>query len=144
MRSTDSIDPFSLQRFVQAQNPVFARIQAELRNGHKRSHWMWFVFPQYAGLGHSDMSKYFAITSLEEATAYLQHSLLGPRLESCTRLVTQLQGASIQSIFGTPDHMKFHSCMTLFDLVAADGNIFRAALDQYFAGHADQRTLSLI
>jgi uncharacterized protein (DUF1810 family) len=142
MRSTD--DPFRLQRFVQAQDPVFDRVQAELRNGKKRSHWMWFVFPQYAGLGHSDISFHFAISSLEEAAAYLRHPVLGPRLEACTELVTQLQGKSIQSIFGTPDHLKFHSCITLFELVAADGNIFRAALEQYFDGQPDQLTLSLI
>lgn len=142
MRSTD--DLFRLQRFVQAQDPVFDRVQAELRNGHKRSHWMWFIFPQYAGLGHSDMSRHFAISSLDEAAAYLRHPVLGPRLEDCTRLVTQLQGQSIQSIFGAPDYLKFRSCMTLFERVAIDGTLFRAALEQYFEGQADQRTLSLI
>lgn len=142
MRSTD--DPFRLQRFVQAQDPVFDRVQAELRDGKKRSHWMWFIFPQYAGLGHSDMALHFAISSLEEAAAYLNHPVLGPRLEACTRLVMQLQGKSIRLIFGTPDHLKFRSCMTLFERVAADGNIFRAALEQYFEGKPDPFTLSLI
>jgi uncharacterized protein (DUF1810 family) len=142
MRSTD--DPFRLQRFVQAQDPVFDRVQAELRDGKKRSHWMWFIFPQYAGLGHSDISQHFAISSLEEAAAYLHHPVLGPRLEACTRLVTQLQGKSIRLIFGSPDHLKFHSCMTLFERVAAEDNIFRAALEQYFEGQPDRLTLSLI
>ena len=142
MRSTD--DPFRLQRFVQAQDPVFDRVQTELRDGKKRSHWMWFIFPQYAGLGHSDISQHFAISSLEEAAAYLNHPVLGPRLEACTRLVMQLQGKSIRLIFGAPDHLKFRSCMTLFERVAADGNIFRGALEQYFEGKPDQFTLSLI
>jgi uncharacterized protein (DUF1810 family) len=105
---------------------------------------MWFIFPQYAGLGHSDRSRHFAISSLEEAAAYLRHPVLGPRLEGCTQLVTHIQGISIHSIFGAPDDSKFRSCMTLFELVAGDGSIFRAALEQYFDGQPDQLTLSLI
>lgn len=144
MKSTDPRDPFDLQRFVQAQDSVFDRVQEELRSGHKRSHWIWFIFPQYAGLGYSEMSRHFAIASREEAMAYLHHPLLGPRLEDCTRLVTELQGRSIRSIFGTPDDLKFHSSMSLFALVAPDGNIFCTALEQYFDGQFDARTLSLV
>lgn len=144
MSTTEQNDPFCLQRFVNAQAPVFDRVQDELRSGHKRSHWMWFIFPQYAGLGHSEMAREYAIGSLEEAAAYLRHPLLGPRLEACTRLVTELQGVSIRAVFGTPDHLKFHSSISLFALVAADGNIFRTALEQYFEGRLDERTLSLV
>src|SRR5258705_13750048 len=107
-------DPYNLSRFVDAQDPVYEQALAELRQGRKTSHWMWFVFPQIQGLGHSYMAQQFAISSLEEAKAYLQHPILGARLRECTKLVNDTNGRTIHQIFGYPDDLKFHSCMTLF------------------------------
>jgi uncharacterized protein (DUF1810 family) len=133
-----------LPRFVQAQDPVFERVQEELSAGKKRRHWMWFIFPQFAGLGGSEMSRYFAIRSEEEALAYLEHPLLGPRLRTCTQLVLNIKQRSISEIFGHPDDLKFHSSMTLFAQVAPDGSLFHRALEQYFHGIPDDWTLSLL
>ncbi|WP_433769839.1 DUF1810 domain-containing protein [Pseudomonas putida] len=144
MRSTDQQDAFNLQRFIQAQDPVFDRVQAELDAGHKRSHWMWFVFPQFAGLGDSDMSKRYAIRSREEALAYLEHPLLGARLRICTQEVLNIQQRSVAAIFGHPDDLKFHSSMTLFAQVAPEDSLFHQALNQYFHGILDDWTLSLL
>ena len=144
MRSTDQLDSFNLQRFVQAQDPVFDRVQAELNAGHKRSHWMWFIFPQFAGLGGSEMSRRFAIHSKEEARAYLEHPLLGARLRICTQEVLNIQQHSVAAIFGHPDDLKFHSSMTLFAQVAADDSLFHQALNQYFHGILDAWTLELM
>lgn len=144
MRSTDPLDSFNLQRFVQAQDPVFDRVQAELNAGHKRSHWMWFIFPQFAGLGDSEMSRRFAIRSLEEARAYLEHPLLGARLRTCTLEVLNIQQRSVAAIFGHPDDLKFHSSMTLFAEVAPEDSPFHQALNQYFHGILDDWTLSLL
>ncbi|WP_448108645.1 DUF1810 domain-containing protein [Pseudomonas azerbaijanoccidentalis] len=144
MRSTDQPDDFNLQRFIQAQDPVFNRVQAELNAGHKRSHWMWFVFPQFAGLGGSEMSRRYAIRSREEAQAYLEHPLLGARLRTCTQEVLNIQQRSVKAIFGHPDDLKFHSSMTLFAQVAADDSPFHQALNQYFHGILDDWTLSLM
>lgn len=144
MRSTDQYDPFNLQRFVQAQDPVFERVQRELDEGHKRSHWMWFVFPQFAGLGGSEMSRRFAIGSAEEARAYLQYPLLGARLRTCTRLVLKVRQRSIAEIFGHPDDLKFHSSMTLFAQFADDDSLFAQALERYFHGILDDWTLQLL
>jgi uncharacterized protein (DUF1810 family) len=144
MRSTDQLDAFNLPRFVQAQDPVFERVQEELSAGKKRRHWMWFIFPQFAGLGGSEMSRYFAIRSEEEALAYLEHPLLGPRLRTCTQLVLNIKQRSISEIFGHPDDLKFHSSMTLFAQVAPDGSLFHRALEQYFHGIPDDWTLSLL
>jgi uncharacterized protein (DUF1810 family) len=144
MRSTDQLDSFNLPRFVQAQDPVFEWVQEELRAGQKRRHWMWFIFPQFAGLGDSEMSRYFAIRSSEEAVAYLEHPLLGPRLRSCTQLVLDIPQRSITKIFGHPDNLKFHSSMTLFAQVSPKGSLFHQALDQYFHGIPDDWTLSLL
>lgn len=144
MRSTDQPDAFNLQRFVLAQDPVFDRVQAELDAGHKRSHWMWFVFPQFAGLGDSDMSKRYAIRSREEALAYLEHPLLGARLRICTQEVLNIQQRSVAAIFGHPDDLKFHSSMTLFAQVAPEDSLFHQALNQYFHGILDDWTLSLL
>jgi uncharacterized protein (DUF1810 family) len=144
MRSTDHLDPFNLQRFLQAQDPVFDRVQDELSNGHKRSHWMWFVFPQFAGLGGSEMSRRYAIRSREEALAYLEHPLLGARLRSCTQEVLNIRERSVAGIFGHPDDLKFHSSMTLFAQVAAADSLFQQALNQYFHGILDDWTLSLM
>jgi len=144
MRSTDALDAFNLPRFVQAQDPVFERVQEELDAGQKRRHWMWFIFPQFAGLGGSEMSRHFAIRSEEEALAYLEHPLLGPRLRTCTQLVLNVRQRSIAEIFGHPDDLKFHSSMTLFAQVAPEGSVFHRALEQYFHGIPDDWTLSLM
>jgi uncharacterized protein (DUF1810 family) len=138
----DADDPFDLQRFVDAQAPVYGRVLTELREGRKRSHWMWFVFPQIAGLGSSPMAQRFAIASRAEAAAYLAHPVFGPRLRECTRLVLAVEDRSIHDIFGSPDDMKFHSSMTLFAEVSPDNADFRAALDKYFAGKSDPATLT--
>jgi uncharacterized protein (DUF1810 family) len=126
-------DPFDLQRFVEAQNPVYEQVCAELRNGIKTGHWMWFIFPQLRGLGHSPIATKYGISSQEEAEAYLQHPVLGPRLEECTRLVNLVEGRSIDEIFGGIDTLKFRSCMTLFAGATPDNQIFKDALDKYFA-----------
>jgi uncharacterized protein (DUF1810 family) len=144
MRSTDHLDPFNLQRFLEAQDPVFDRVQTELNNGHKRSHWMWFIFPQFSGLGGSEMSRRFAIRSREEALAYLEHPLLGARLRTCTQEVLNIRERSVAGIFGHPDDLKFHSSMTLFAQVAAADSPFQQALNQYFHGILDDWTLSLL
>ena len=137
-------DAFDLQRFVDAQAPVFDTACAELRAGRKASHWMWFVFPQLRGLGHSAMAERYGIASLAEARAYLDHPLLGPRLQACTRLVLQVQGRGLHDIFGSPDDLKFGSCMTLFAQAAAKGSVFAQALRDCCDGHADAATLRLL
>jgi uncharacterized protein (DUF1810 family) len=132
-------DPFDLQRFLDAQESVFEEVRAELRVGRKQGHWIWFIFPQLKGLGHSPMAIRFGIASKNEAQAYLQHPVLGPRLTECTRLVNEIKGKSIQEIFGHIDSMKFRSSMTLF---ATANEIFREALENYFAGQPDPLTLN--
>ncbi|MEX3777358.1 DUF1810 domain-containing protein [Pseudomonas sp. MYb118] len=144
MRSTDQLDAFNLQRFVLAQNPVIERVQNELGAGLKRSHWMWFVFPQLSGLGGSEMSRRFAIRSGDEARAYLDHAVLGPRLHTCTQLVLAIEQRSVAEIFGHPDHLKFHSSMTLFAQFAAQGSPYHQALERYFHGIPDEWTLTLL
>ncbi|HKP22731.1 MAG TPA: DUF1810 domain-containing protein [Dongiaceae bacterium] len=134
-------DPFNLQRFLEAQAPVYERVCAELRNGHKQSHWMWFIFPQIAGLGHSAMAQRYAISSLREAEAYLKHAVLGPRLLECTTLLLQVDNKSAHAILGSPDDMKFRSSMTLFARAAPEEQVFRAAIDKYFGGNEDQSTV---
>jgi uncharacterized protein (DUF1810 family) len=134
-------DPHDLQRFVAAQAPVIDRVRGELANGRKRSHWMWFIFPQIAGLGFSPMAQRYAIRSLDEARAYLAHPVLGPRLEDCTRLVLAVRGSSASDIFGWPDDMKFHSSMTLFAEAAPDNAVFAEALSKYFDEEPDAETL---
>ena len=131
---------FDLQRFEDAQQSVYPTVLSELRTGHKRSHWMWFIFPQLAGLGHSEMSKLYAISGLDEARAYLAHPLLGARLRECTALVNAIEDRDIHQIFGSPDGMKFHSSMTLFAQAADGEEIFREALAKYFAGEEDEDT----
>ena len=123
--------PFDLDRFVAAQEGIYTGALAELRAGRKTGHWMWYVFPQLAGLGRSALSLHYAIGSLDEARAYLAHPLLGPRLIECTRTVLAIEGRSLHAIFGSPDDMKFRSSMTLFSLAADEGdNVFRRALDR--------------
>ena len=137
-------DPFHLQRFVDAQARVFDDVLAELRNGRKRSHWMWFIFPQIAGLGSSPMAERYAISGRKEAEAYLQHPLLGPRLKQCTDLVNQVSGRTLDEIFGYPDDLKFRSSVTLFAGVAPGEEVFQAALKKYFGGEPDTATLALL
>lgn len=137
-------DPFNLTRFASAQEPVIDRVLAELTAGKKTSHWMWFVFPQFAGLGRSPMAKRYAIASLSEARAYLVHAVLGRRLVDCTELALAVAGRTAHEIFGSPDDMKFHSSMTLFDAVAPPRNVFAAALAKFFDGTRDAATLSLL
>lgn len=136
--------PGDLERFVAAQDPVIERVRAELAAGRKASHWMWFIFPQLAGLGFSAMSQRYAIASLEEARRYLAHPVLGARLLECTRLVNAVEGRSAHGIFGSPDDMKFHSSMTLFARAAPEEPAFAAALAKYYAGAEDPRTLALL
>lgn len=133
-------DAFDLDRFVAVQNPVYQTVLAELRSGRKRSHWMWFVFPQIEGLGFSPMAQRYAIASLAEAEAFLEHPILGPRLRECTAIVNGVEGRSITEIFGRPDDMKFRSCMTLFSHATTDNEAFATALDRYFEGKPDRAT----
>ncbi|HYP34913.1 MAG TPA: DUF1810 domain-containing protein [Stellaceae bacterium] len=135
-RKTDMNDPFNLQRFVDAQSPIFDQVCSELRGGAKRSHWMWFIFPQIEGLGYSQLARKFAISSREEAVAYLEHPILGPRLIECTKLVNLIEDRAIEQIFSYPDDLKFRSCMTLF--ADTTGNqVFVDALSKYFKGKSD-------
>lgn len=135
-------DTYDLQRFVEAQQAVYPRVVAELRAGRKQSHWMWFIFPQIEGLGHSAMAQRYAIGSRAEAVAYLEHPLLGPRLRECTRLVNAVADKDIHAILGSPDDMKFKSSMTLFARAAADNADFAAALDKYYGGEFDAATIA--
>jgi uncharacterized protein (DUF1810 family) len=137
-------DQFDLRRFTDAQAPIYAQALAELRRGRKQSHWMWYVFPQFQGLGESPMAQKFAINSMAEAVAYLQHPLLGTRLKEATQAVVDVEGRSIEDIFGYPDHLKFRSSMTLFSKAAPDEPVFADALAKYFGGAADDRTLALL
>ena len=137
-------DPFNLERFIKAQSPVYSRVRSELSNGKKTSHWMWFVFPQIAGLGRSAMAATYAIGSINEAKAYLEHEVLGPRLHECTELVAQVQGRSLRDIFGSPDDMKFQSSMTLFAKATTSNQRFTEALAKYCSGVLDPRTLALM
>jgi uncharacterized protein (DUF1810 family) len=136
-------DPFDLQRFLDGQAPVYPQVLAELRRGQKQSHWMWFIFPQIAGLGHSAMAQRFAINSREEAVAYLGHVILGTRLKECTALVCAVEGRSIREILGSPDDLKFHSSMTLFGAVSSNAE-FPTALAKFCGGKPDQPTLALL
>ena len=134
-------DPHSLKRFVDAQNPVYKQVLAELRNGQKEGHWMWFIFPQLRGLGHSHMAAAFGIASRQEAEAYLEHPVLGQRLRECTHLVNLVEGRSIDQIFGHPDDLKFRSSMTLFSSIKLYNQVFTDALQKYFGGQPDRLTL---
>jgi uncharacterized protein (DUF1810 family) len=132
---------FNLERFVDAQHGVYDTALAELRAGHKRTHWMWFIFPQIEGLGHSAMAQRYAIRSADEAAAYLAHPVLGPRLRACAAAVASHHDRGVDEIFGHPDNLKFHSSMTLFADIAPDEAIFQTCLDQFFDGRADPATL---
>ena len=137
-------DNFNPQRFVEAQEPVFESVRAELLAGQKRTHWMWFIFPQIAGLGSSAMAQHYAISGRAEAAAYLAHPLLGARLADCTALVNAAQGRTAREIFGPIDEMKFRSSMTLFAEIAEHSGGFALALQKYFAGARDERTIELL
>jgi uncharacterized protein (DUF1810 family) len=152
-------DRYELERFLEAQAGVYERACEELRAGEKRSHWMWFVFPQIRGLGSSPMAMRYAISSLEEARAYLEHAVLGARVLECTRIVVGVQGRTVGEIFGSPDDLKFHSSMTLFANAASrfakaaapsgktaedSGDVFGEALKKYFGGAMDQETMQRI
>ena len=138
-------DPFHLQRFLDAQQSMYAQAQTELAAGQKRSHWMWFIFPQIQGLGSSSIAQRFAISDIQEARAYLAHPILGSRLRECTALVNAVQGRSLDDILGYPDNLKFHSSVTLFAEAARtttpDVNVFTEALTRYFRGAPDPATL---
>jgi uncharacterized protein (DUF1810 family) len=133
-----------LKRFVDAQEGVYQRALAEIRAGRKRSHWMWFIFPQYDGLGSSPTSRRYAIKSLAEAKAYLEHPVLGPRLVECAEAALGVEGRSATDVFGHPDDLKLRSCATLFARVSAAGSVFGRLLDQYYGGEADPETLRLL
>ena len=139
---TSNVDPYDLARFVAAQEPVYEKVRAELEEGRKRSHWMWFVFPQIAGLGASAMAQRYAIHSLAEAAAYLAHPLLGVRLKECVGVINRVEGRSAYEIFGHPDDLKFHSSMTLFAAAAPQEPFFPEALRKYFDGRRDPLTLT--
>ncbi len=138
------MDTDNLARFVSAQADSYSQVVRELRDGQKRTHWMWFVFPQFDGLGMSATSRHYAIKSLEEAREYLRHPVLGPRLIECTKIVNSHEGLTARSIFGTPDDLKFHSSMTLFELVSEPESEFAIALDRFFEGQRDAKTLELV
>jgi uncharacterized protein (DUF1810 family) len=141
---TDAEDPHDLRRFVEAQDEAAETVAAELRDGRKRTHWMWFVFPQMGGLGSSRMAQRYAISSRAEAEAYLEHPTLGPRLREWTALVNDVEGRTANEIFGSPDDLKFRSSMTLFAAVADDPEPFETALERYYDGDRDERTLRLL
>jgi uncharacterized protein (DUF1810 family) len=137
-------DPFDLQRFLDAQRGIYEEALSEIQSGRKRSHWMWFIFPQYDGLGFSGMSKLYAIRSLDEAKAYLEHPVLGRRLVECVEAVLAIEKRSASEIFGSPDDVKLRSSATLFATVSPAGSVFEQLLDKYFHGKRDEQTLRLI
>ena len=137
-------DPHNLNRFVQAQEHDYDQALSEIRAGRKRSHWMWYVFPQFTGLGSSPTSAHYAIESVQEATAYLAHPVLGPRLLECADAALQIEGRSALEVFGSPDDMKLRSSATLFASVSAEGSVFHRIIDKYFAGEKDVRTIELM
>ncbi len=141
-------DPFYLQRFIEAQQSTYNQARSELAAGEKRSHWMWFIFPQIAGLGSSPTAQRYAISDLAEAKAYLAHPLLGPRLRECTALVNAAHSRSLAAIFGYPDNLKFHSSITLFaegeQQTGSQPQLFRDTLALWFEGRADRATLKLL
>jgi uncharacterized protein (DUF1810 family) len=142
--STHLDDPFDLARFVEAQEEDYGRALAEIRGGRKQSHWMWYVFPQFEGLGLSAISKHYSIKSRAEAEAYLAHPILGPRLVECAQSAIEVQGRSALEIFGSPDDLKLRSSATLFALVSPSDSVFQRLLDKYFQGARDARTLELV
>jgi uncharacterized protein (DUF1810 family) len=137
-------DVYDLNRFVQAQEDDYEQALSEIRKGRKQSHWMWYVFPQFDGLGFSSTSRRYSIKSVEEADAYLRHPVLGPRLLACVEAVLSVEGRSAFEIFGSPDDLKLRSCATLFACVSPGGSVFHRLLDKYFKGERDAKTLRLL
>ncbi|MEY2417077.1 MAG: hypothetical protein QOH53_2411 [Ilumatobacteraceae bacterium] len=144
MRRPADVSTLDLERFISAQEPVYSTVVSELRNGTKASHWMWFIFPQIDGLGSSPTARHYAIRSLDEANAYLAHPVLGSRLIECTGLVNNVDGKSLREIFGSPDDMKFHSSVSLFSLIESRESAFERALNKYFNGELDERTVAIL
>jgi uncharacterized protein (DUF1810 family) len=142
--ASDRSDPYDLKRFISAQEGVYDRALAELRGGQKRSYWMWYIFPQIDGLGHSPTTRLYSIKSLEEARQYLAHPVLGARLVECAEAVLAVQGQSASDIFGHPDDWKLQSSMTLFKLVSGSRSVFESVLDKYYQGKQDSRTLQIV
>lgn len=142
--SRRSDDPYNLSRFVHAQEDDYAQALAELRSGKKRTHWMWYIFPQLDGLALSSTAKHYAIKSVEEAKAYLAHPLLGPRLLACAEAVIYIEGRTATEIFGSPDDLKLRSCATLFAYVSPPGSVFDHLLKKYYRGGRDEKTLQLL
>ncbi|HEY9383795.1 MAG TPA: DUF1810 domain-containing protein [Gemmatimonadales bacterium] len=141
---TPTDDPYDLSRFVRAQEDDYAQALAELVSGRKRSHWMWYVFPQFDGLAFSSTSKLYSIKSVAEAKAYLAHPILGPRLLECAEAVVRVEGRSATEIFGSPDDLKLKSCATLFGSLLPSGSVFDRLLAKYYGGGRDEKTLDLL
>jgi uncharacterized protein (DUF1810 family) len=137
-------DPYDLDRFVRAQEDDYERALAEVRRGRKQSHWMWYVFPQFDGLGSSPTSRHYAIKSIAEVRAYLSHPVLGPRLLECAEAAFAVKGRSATEVFGSPDDLKLRSCATLFASVSPAGSVFERLLEKYYRGEPDGRTLRLL
>ena len=148
MKQTHSMEPhddtFDLRRFVDGQEGIYEQALAEVRRGQKRSHWMWFIFPQLDGLGRSSTAKYYGLKGIEEARHFLQHPILGRRLLECSEAVLAVEGRTVSQMFGSPDDMKLHSSMTLFAQVAEPGSVFVHVLEKYFNGEADGATLRIL
>ena len=142
--SRRSDDPYNLSRFVHAQEGDYEQALAELRSGHKRTHWMWYIFPQLDGLAFSATANHYAIKSVEEAKAYVEHPRLGPRLRECAEAVLRIEGRSAWEIFGSPDDLKLRSCATLFACVSPPGSVFERLLTKYYGGRRDEKTLQLL
>jgi uncharacterized protein (DUF1810 family) len=140
----DAADPYDLTRFVQAQERDYEQAMSEIRSGRKQSHWMWYIFPQFEGLGLSSTSRHYAIKSMAEAEAYLRHPVLGPRLLESARAALALEGRSASDVFGSPDDMKLRSCATLFACVSPAGSVFEHLIDKFFGGQRDDKTLALL
>ena len=144
MRATNVDDPHDLNRFVEAQQDDYERALSEIAGGRKRTHWMWYIFPQIDGLAFSSTSRHFSIKSIEEARAYLDHPVLGPRLLKCAEVVAGVEGRSAVEIFGSPDDLKLKSCATLFASLLPPGSVFDRLLAKYFEGASDEKTLHLL
>ena len=140
----NAVNTFNLQRFIDAQDPIYATVMAELRAGRKQTHWMWFVFPQHRALGLSAMAMRFGIDSIAEARAYATHAVLGARLRECCALVLAVHGRNAHEIFGSPDDLKLRSSMTLFAIALKDESVFTQVLDKYYNGERDERTVALV
>jgi uncharacterized protein (DUF1810 family) len=144
MKENDAVDPYELNRFLSAQEGIYDRVLSELRGGQKRTHWMWYIFPQIDGLGHSPTTRHYAVKSLEEARRYLAHPVLGARLVESAETVLAVQGLSATDIFGHPDDWKLQSSMTLFALASEPGSVFERVLEKYYQGKRDARTLEIV